>query len=48
MPALSTVRVDGTEIGSRAATMLIDRIEERGEGERIVDVGFRVIDRESA
>lgn len=47
-PALSTVRVDGTEIGSRAATMLIDRIEERGEGERIVDVGFRVIDRESA
>ena len=47
-PALSTVRVDGTQIGTLAATMLIERIEGRDGSERIVDVGFRIVDRESA
>ncbi|MGH8783278.1 LacI family DNA-binding transcriptional regulator [Paraburkholderia sp.] len=47
-PALSTVRVDGTKIGSLAAAMLMDRIEKRGSLERTVDVGFSIVERESA
>lgn len=47
-PPLSTVRIDGTEIGSRAASMLIDRIEDRATDTKTVDVGFRIVDRESA
>jgi LacI family transcriptional regulator, gluconate utilization system Gnt-I transcriptional repressor len=46
-PPLSTMRVDGTRIGSLAATMLIDRIENRDGGEQRVDVGFNLIERDS-
>ncbi|CAE6739611.1 HTH-type transcriptional regulator GntR [Paraburkholderia nemoris] len=46
-PPLSTMRVDGTRIGTLAATMLVDRIENRAGGEPIVDVGFSLIERES-
>jgi LacI family gluconate utilization system Gnt-I transcriptional repressor len=47
MPPLSTMRIDGTRIGSLAATMLVDRIESRAGNEHRVDVGFSLIERDS-
>lgn len=47
-PALSTVRIDGTGIGQRAARFIVDRADGRTVGEKIVDVGFRVIERGSS
>ena len=47
-PALSTVRIDGTAIGRRAAQFVIDRAAGRAIGNRIVDVGFKLIARASA
>jgi LacI family gluconate utilization system Gnt-I transcriptional repressor len=44
-PALSTVRVERGAIGWRAAEMILARIEGHGEGERIVDIGFEIVDR---
>lgn len=46
-PPLSTVRVNGTKIGKLAASMLIDRIEDRTASDAIVDVGFEIIERAS-
>lgn len=47
-PPLSTVRVDGTAIGRLAARVLVDRIEGREAGPRIVDVGFSVVRRSTS
>ena len=47
-PALSTVRVDGTAIGQQAARFVIDRAEGRPTENRIVDLGFTVVPRDSA
>ncbi len=47
-PALSTVRIDGTGIGQRAARFIVDRADGRTVGQKIVDVGFRVIERGSS
>jgi LacI family gluconate utilization system Gnt-I transcriptional repressor len=47
-PALSTVRIDGTAIGRQAARFVIDRAEGRDVGERVVDLGFKLIARASA
>lgn len=47
-PALSTVRIDGTGIGQRAARFIVDRADGRSAGEKVVDVGFRVIERASS
>lgn len=47
-PSLSTVRVDGTAIGRQAARFVIDRAEGRPVAQRIVDLGFTVVPRESA
>jgi LacI family gluconate utilization system Gnt-I transcriptional repressor len=47
-PALSTVRIDGTGIGQRAARFIVDRADGRAAGEKVVDVGFRVIERASS
>ncbi|NEX59848.1 LacI family DNA-binding transcriptional regulator [Noviherbaspirillum galbum] len=46
-PALTTVRIDGTAIGRRAAKFIIDRVEERPIGERVCDIGFSIIERAS-
>jgi LacI family gluconate utilization system Gnt-I transcriptional repressor len=46
-PPLSTMRVDGTRIGKLAASMLIERIEDRSGGIGTVDVGFELIERAS-
>lgn len=47
-PPLSTMRIDGTQIGKLAATMLVDRIEGRAVARNSVDVGFELIERDSA
>jgi LacI family gluconate utilization system Gnt-I transcriptional repressor len=44
-PALSTVAVDRAAIGRRAAEMLLARIAGHAPDERIVDIGFRIVDR---
>ena len=47
-PALSTVRIDGTAIGRQAARFIVDRAEGRQVDPRVVDIGFSIIDRDSA
>jgi len=47
-PPLSTMRIDGTLIGTLAASMLIDRIEDRKVAGKVKDVGFKLIERVSA
>lgn len=46
-PALTTVHIDGVAIGHQAARFIIDRIEGRDIGERVRDIGFSIIPRES-
>ena len=47
MPSLTTVQVDGAAIGKLAAQLIIDRCAGRPVGKRIVDVGFRIVERDS-
>ena len=47
-PALTTVRIDGAAIGRQAARFVIDRAEGRPVVERIVDLGFSIVERASA
>ena len=47
-PALSTVRIDSTAIGRQAARFIVDRAEGREVAERVVDIGFSIVDRDSA
>lgn len=47
-PSITTVSVDRHAIGQRAATLLADRIEQKSGAEAIVDIGFHLIERESA
>jgi len=47
-PALSTVHIDGTAIGRQAARFILDRIEGHDIGERVRDIGFTIVPRQSA
>lgn len=47
-PSLSTVRIDGTLIGQMAAKLIVDRLHEQSVTERIHDIGFSIITRNSA
>jgi LacI family gluconate utilization system Gnt-I transcriptional repressor len=51
-PSLTTVAVDGKQIGREAVRMLLERLDHAEpqcrSAARIVDVGFRVIARDSA
>jgi LacI family gluconate utilization system Gnt-I transcriptional repressor len=47
VPALTTVRINGGQIGQLAAQFLIDRADGRAVEPRIVDVGFSIIERDS-
>jgi len=47
-PGITTVSIDKQAIGRRAATMLADRIEEKTLAPEIVDIGFQLVERESA
>jgi LacI family gluconate utilization system Gnt-I transcriptional repressor len=48
VPSLTTVRVPRERIGRRAAEMILDRLEGRGQDATRVDLGYEVIVRESA
>lgn len=47
LPSLSTVRINGGQIGELAAQFLVSRSEGREVSPRIVDVGFSIIERDS-
>ncbi|HMC16733.1 MAG TPA: LacI family DNA-binding transcriptional regulator [Albitalea sp.] len=47
-PALTTVRIDGTAIGRQAASFIVERAAGRGVAERVVDIGFSIVERASA
>ena len=44
-PALTTVHIDSAGIGRRAAEMVVRRIEGEPVPERVVDVGFQLVER---
>lgn len=46
-PSLTTAHVDGAEIGRLAAQMIIDRCTGKPIANPLIDVGFRIIERQS-
>jgi LacI family gluconate utilization system Gnt-I transcriptional repressor len=46
-PALSTVRIKGDAIGRQAARFIVDRVEGRDVPERVIDIGFSIVERQS-
>lgn len=46
-PALTTVRIDGWRIGREAARCIVDRAQGRMLPERVIDIGFSIVDRAS-
>jgi LacI family transcriptional regulator, gluconate utilization system Gnt-I transcriptional repressor len=47
-PALSTVHIKGGAIGRQAAQFIVDRAEGRAVAERIIDIGFSIVERHSS
>jgi LacI family gluconate utilization system Gnt-I transcriptional repressor len=47
-PALTTVHIKGAAIGRQAATFIVDRAEGRDVPQRVVDIGFSIVERQSA
>ncbi|MEP6874498.1 MAG: LacI family DNA-binding transcriptional regulator [Burkholderiales bacterium] len=47
-PALTTVQINGAAIGRQAARFIVDRAEGRAVEQAVVDIGFEVIERDSA
>jgi LacI family gluconate utilization system Gnt-I transcriptional repressor len=47
-PALTTVRIDSAAIGRHAARFIVERAEGREVAERVVDIGFSIVERASA
>lgn len=47
-PALTTVRIDSTAIGRLAAQFIVERAEGGPVESRAVDIGFSIVDRDSA
>ena len=46
-PSLTTVHVDGAQIGRLAAQLVLDRCQGRPVPHPVIDVGFRIVERES-
>lgn len=46
-PSLSTVRIDGQQMGDSAALMLLERLKGQDEGEMTRDIGYTLIERDS-
>lgn len=46
-PSLTTVQVDGAAIGRLAAQLIVDRCRGQAVAQRVVDVGFRIVERRS-
>jgi LacI family gluconate utilization system Gnt-I transcriptional repressor len=47
-PALTTVHIKGAAIGRQAAQFIVDRAEGREVPQRVVDIGFSIVERLSA
>jgi LacI family gluconate utilization system Gnt-I transcriptional repressor len=47
-PALTTVRIDGMAIGQQAAQFIVDCAEGRQVDPKVVDIGFSIVERDSA
>ncbi|MDB5871906.1 MAG: transcriptional regulator, LacI family [Ramlibacter sp.] len=47
LPSLTTVQVDGAAIGRLAAQLIIDRCAGRAVAQRIIEVGFQIVERQS-
>lgn len=47
-PGLTTVRIDSHAIGRQAARFIVERAEGRPVAERVVDLGFSIVERGSA
>ena len=46
-PALTTVHIKGAAIGQQAAQFIVERAEGRPVAERVIDIGFSIIERQS-
>ena len=47
VPSLSTVRINGADIGRQGARFLIERAEGRAVSPAIIDVGFTIVERDT-
>ncbi len=47
-PSLSTVHIKGAAIGRQAAQFIVDRAEGRTVENRVIDIGFSIIERQSS
>lgn len=47
VPALSTVRINGADIGKQSARFLIERAEGRPVNPCVIDVGFSIVERDT-
>ena len=47
-PALTTVHIKGTAIGRQAAQFIVERAEGRDVAERVIDIGFSIVERQSS
>lgn len=47
-PALTTVHIKGAAIGRQAAQFIVERAEGRAVEPRVVDIGFSIVERQSA
>jgi LacI family gluconate utilization system Gnt-I transcriptional repressor len=47
-PALTTVRINGAAIGRQAAAFIVERAEGREVAQRVIDIGFSIVERDSA
>jgi len=47
-PALTSVRIDGTTIGAKAASFIIARSEGKVLADTVCDIGFTIVERDSA
>ncbi len=46
-PSLTTVQVDGAAIGTLAARLILERCQGHAVDERVIDVGYRIVERQS-
>jgi LacI family gluconate utilization system Gnt-I transcriptional repressor len=46
-PSLTTVQVDGAAIGRLSAQLIVDRCHGRAAAQAVVDLGFRIVERQS-
>lgn len=46
-PSLSSVHIKGTAIGQQAARFIVDRAEGREVAQRVIDIGFSIVERQS-